>query len=152
MIYVLRAVNGISINGKEFLLDDKGQPLEFNDTRQAKDFLRDNGVDLTDDEMEDSFHFEDKELHKIPVKNIIFVFTVQDGDSQRTEYQTEEVDAKLTDEEIDARGDELNRMNFPSEELSKGFFWDSSWETAGCYSRFVELPDTESFKIIQGII
>jgi hypothetical protein len=84
--------------------------------------------------------------------NIIFIFTVQDGEAQRNEYQTEVMPDNSTKAEIDARGDELNRENFPSEELAKGFFWDSSWQTAGCYTKYVELPDTDSYKIIQGII
>lgn len=64
MINVLRAVGGICLNGKEFLLDENNVPMEFEDSTKAKAFLRANGVDLTDEEMEDSFHFEDSENFK----------------------------------------------------------------------------------------
>tara|TARA_R110000850_G_scaffold261800_1_gene390035 strand:+ start:7030 stop:7662 length:633 start_codon:yes stop_codon:yes gene_type:complete len=59
MINILRAINGIGLNGKEFLLDGH-LPMEFENRAKAKEFLRENGYeDLTDDEMEDSFHFEE---------------------------------------------------------------------------------------------
>lgn len=38
-ILVGRPVEGISLNGDEFLLDNKGNPLVFNSIEQAKDFL-----------------------------------------------------------------------------------------------------------------
>lgn len=42
-ILVGRPVEGISLNGDEFLLDNKGNPLVFNSIEQAKDFLINKG-------------------------------------------------------------------------------------------------------------
>ena len=62
MIEIGRAIDGISINGLEWLLDDDGQTLKFESRNEAKDFLRDNGFDdLSDEELEDSFYFRDTE-------------------------------------------------------------------------------------------
>jgi len=61
MIQVGKAINGISINGNEWLLNDNGTVKEFKDKEKAKAFLRDAGIDLTDEEMEDSFTFKDTE-------------------------------------------------------------------------------------------
>lgn len=57
MITVGRPVNGISLNGDEFLLDDDNNVLEFCDKWAAMTYLRENGVELTDEQMEDSFNF-----------------------------------------------------------------------------------------------
>lgn len=61
MIIIGRPINGISLNGNEYLLNEEGtKELEFVDKETAKNFLRENGYeDMTDDEMEDSFHFEE---------------------------------------------------------------------------------------------
>lgn len=84
--------------------------------------------------------------------NIIFVFTVRDGMNLRNWFETEVMPESSTKSEIDARGDEINRDSYPDDELADGFYWDSSMETAGCYSRYVEIRDEDSYKIIQGII
>ncbi len=60
-IVIARAIEGISINGKEYLLDDDGNAMEFADKQAAKDFLRENGCDLTDEEMADSFDFVEEQ-------------------------------------------------------------------------------------------
>ena len=61
MIIIGKPVNGISLNGNEYLLNEKGQLIKFDDTDKAKQFLKDNGYDhLTDEEMEDSFSFEEE--------------------------------------------------------------------------------------------
>lgn len=57
VVTVGRPINGISLNGDEFLLDDENNVLEFNSKGDAYEFLRENGVDLTDEDMEDSFNF-----------------------------------------------------------------------------------------------
>ncbi len=57
IVTIGRPVNGISLNGDEFLLDDDGNVMEFDSVENAKEFLRANGVDLTDEEMEESFNF-----------------------------------------------------------------------------------------------
>jgi hypothetical protein len=59
MIGIARAINGIAINGKEWLLDSEGNTMEFESIHSAKDFLRQNGYeDCTDEEFEDAFFFE----------------------------------------------------------------------------------------------
>ena len=43
MVIVGRPVNGISINGLEWLLDDNGELMEFTDSNMARSFLLENG-------------------------------------------------------------------------------------------------------------
>jgi len=60
MIIIGKPINGISINGDEWLLDDENKEMEFEDKEAAKQFLRDNGFsDLSDEEFEDSFTFKE---------------------------------------------------------------------------------------------
>ena len=40
-----RAINGITINGREFVCDDKGDVMEFDSEVEATDFLKANGID-----------------------------------------------------------------------------------------------------------
>jgi len=48
--YVIsRAINGISINGREFVLDDKDELMLFDTTDSAEIFLKDNGIDNPED-------------------------------------------------------------------------------------------------------
>jgi hypothetical protein len=57
-ILIGRAINGISINGLEYVLDDLGKPREFENINQAKMFLKANGFEfLSDEELEDAFTF-----------------------------------------------------------------------------------------------
>lgn len=57
-----RAMDGISINGLEWLLDDNGELLQFDSTPDAKEFLRNNGFDnYSDEDLEDSFYFQESE-------------------------------------------------------------------------------------------
>lgn len=57
--FVARAREGISINGKEWLLDAKGEPMEFESPEKAKEFLKENGYDsYSDEELEDTFFFQ----------------------------------------------------------------------------------------------
>ena len=58
MIKVGRPINGISLNGLEWLLDDEGKELECESKEIAMEFLREHGVDLTDEQMEDALTFE----------------------------------------------------------------------------------------------
>jgi hypothetical protein len=44
-IQIRRAINGISLNGDETLLDEQGQPMEFADGADAALFLLDHGYD-----------------------------------------------------------------------------------------------------------
>ena len=60
MVTIERPINGISLNGTEFLLDDEGEVMTFDNRNYAFTFLRENGYDdFTDDEIEDSFLFND---------------------------------------------------------------------------------------------
>jgi len=59
MINIGRPINGISINGNEWLLDSNNKPTEFKDMTAAKAFLRENGFSaLSSEEMEDTFTFK----------------------------------------------------------------------------------------------
>lgn len=54
-----RAIEGISINGKEWLLDNENKLMSFSSKENAKEFLKKNGFEsLSDDELEDSFFYE----------------------------------------------------------------------------------------------
>lgn len=53
-VVIGRAINGISINGLEYALDDAGNYIHFNSIEEAKQFLRDNGVEDEED-LEDCF-------------------------------------------------------------------------------------------------
>ena len=50
-VIVGRPINGISINGLEYLMDDEGAYKIFDDMDAAKKFLKDNG--FTDEDMEE---------------------------------------------------------------------------------------------------
>jgi hypothetical protein len=58
MIVIGRPINGISLNGLEWLLDDNGDLIRFSDIGSACSFLLENGI--IKDEL-DSFWFEDEE-------------------------------------------------------------------------------------------
>jgi len=47
-VNVTRPINGISINGNEFLLDDSGDPMIFDNQESTKSFLMENGIDKDD--------------------------------------------------------------------------------------------------------
>jgi len=55
-----RAINGISINGLEYLLnEDSSDYMFFKDKETAISFLRENGCgEMTDEEIEDSFNID----------------------------------------------------------------------------------------------
>lgn len=61
MINVGKAINGISLNGLEWLLDEDNKVINFESKEEAMEHLRDAGIDLTDEEMEDTFTFKDTE-------------------------------------------------------------------------------------------
>ena len=56
-IIVGQPINGISINGLEYLLTQGGNLAKFEDEAQAKQFLRHQGFE--DDEVEDCFVYEE---------------------------------------------------------------------------------------------
>jgi len=58
MVIVGRPINGISINGLEWLLDDNDEPIRFVDGNVAKQFLLDNGESV---ENIYTYWFEDEE-------------------------------------------------------------------------------------------
>lgn len=58
MYKIGRPINGIGLNGLEWLLDDNGNEMLFDTPEHAKGFLRDNGhEDWSDDDFEDSYMF-----------------------------------------------------------------------------------------------
>ena len=57
MIAVGRAINGISINGLEYILDDDNEVMLFSSVDKAKQFLAEHGADA---ECE-SFFYEEQE-------------------------------------------------------------------------------------------
>lgn len=61
MISIQRAINGISLNGNESLLDEDGEIKLFRDKQEAYTFLRENGgcEDFSDENLEDAFWFVD---------------------------------------------------------------------------------------------
>jgi hypothetical protein len=61
-IVIGRPINGISINGLEYLLDEDGEYKQFESREEAKTFLNSMFEEpLTDDQLEDSFMFLDTE-------------------------------------------------------------------------------------------
>jgi len=57
MIAVGRAINGISINGLEYILDGDSEVMLFKSVEEAKEFLTEHGADA---ECE-SFFYEEQE-------------------------------------------------------------------------------------------
>ena len=61
-IVIGRPINGISLNGLEYLLNEDGEYKQFESTEEAKTFLNSMFEEpLTDDQLEDSFMFMDTE-------------------------------------------------------------------------------------------
>lgn len=61
-IVIGRPIEGISLNGLEYLMDENGDYKLFNTKEEAKEFLNSNFEEpLTDDELEDNFMFLDSE-------------------------------------------------------------------------------------------
>lgn len=50
-VLVGRPIEGVTINGLEYLCDEKGRAIVFKDESDAKQFLSDNG--LSEDDIED---------------------------------------------------------------------------------------------------
>jgi len=67
-IVIGRPIEGVSINGLEFLLTEDGSTeREFGSVAEAKQFLRDAGETLSDEEMEDCYMFLDTETDLVRV-------------------------------------------------------------------------------------
>jgi hypothetical protein len=47
-ITISRPINGISINGDEYLLDESGKPLSFETVKEMIRFLADHNFTITD--------------------------------------------------------------------------------------------------------
>ena len=43
-VIIGRAAGGVSINGLEYLLDEKGQEMTFDSERAAREYLREHGI------------------------------------------------------------------------------------------------------------
>ena len=50
MISIYRYINDISLNGREYLLDEENQILKFINEKQALNFLSNGGVEAKDEE------------------------------------------------------------------------------------------------------
>lgn len=60
MVTIERAIEGVSLNGKEMLLDEHGNPMLFGCKKLAINFLQENGYEnLSNEEFEDTFFFEE---------------------------------------------------------------------------------------------
>lgn len=65
-VIIGRAIEGISINGLEFLLDEDGYEMEFDSIDDAIFFLRLNGFgEFTDEDMYNNFSFVDERTREI---------------------------------------------------------------------------------------
>lgn len=65
-IIIGRAIEGVSINGLEYLLDDDGYEMEFDSIEDAINFLRLNGFDdFTDEDLYNNFSFVDAQTKEI---------------------------------------------------------------------------------------
>ena len=54
MITIYRYINGISLNGREYVIDEEDQILKFTNEKQALNFLSDGGVEAKNgEELED---------------------------------------------------------------------------------------------------
>ncbi len=69
MISVSRPINGITINGDEFLLDENNKVILFPDIVTALDWLRNNGV--SDNEIEE-FNFNNEDNNEDNVADRIY--------------------------------------------------------------------------------
>lgn len=43
-VLIGRPINGISINGLEYVLDENGEPIKFETDEQARQFLKEHGI------------------------------------------------------------------------------------------------------------
>jgi len=50
MITIYRHINGISLNGREYVIDEEDQILKFTNKKQAFNFLFDFGIEAKDEE------------------------------------------------------------------------------------------------------
>jgi len=60
MIIIYRYINDISLNGREYLLDEEGKELKFDNEEQAFNFLSNGGIEAkNEEELEDyGIYFE----------------------------------------------------------------------------------------------
>ena len=59
-VIIGRAINGISINGLEYVLDENNEPIVFDDVEDAMQHLRDNGYEgFTNEKLDELFTFEE---------------------------------------------------------------------------------------------
>jgi hypothetical protein len=63
IITASRPINGIAVNGDEYLLDESGELLEFETVQEAIRFFADRNLTITD-LLELDFHIEEDEENK----------------------------------------------------------------------------------------
>lgn len=63
MISIYRYINDISLNGREYVIDEEDQILKFTNEKQALNFLSDSGVEAKDEEELEEYgiYFETEE-------------------------------------------------------------------------------------------
>jgi len=61
MVIIGKYIEGISLNGLEYLLNEDNTEMEFDTIDNAKIFLIENGYTMTDEELDDNFIFEQKD-------------------------------------------------------------------------------------------
>ena len=60
MIEISKAIEGISLNGKEYLLDGDGKTMKFQSRESAIEFLKSKGYEnFSAEEFENSFFFDE---------------------------------------------------------------------------------------------
>ncbi len=65
MVQIARAIEGVTINGKEYLLDNNGNIMNFENEENAILFLKENGFsDYSNEDFQNSFFFE--EIEEMP--------------------------------------------------------------------------------------
>ena len=63
VVLIYRYINHISLNGREYLLDEENKQLKFSNKEQALTFLNDGGVNAKDEEELEEYglYFETEE-------------------------------------------------------------------------------------------
>ena len=72
MVTIGRYIEGISLNGIEYLLNEDGSVMRFASTPLAKEYLRSKmGEDATDELLEEVFIFEENNIEQLVIETIL---------------------------------------------------------------------------------